>query len=96
MRARDKNFKGHVGQILCVAVSDDGKFVVTGGDDKRIVVWDSNLKPLRVFTHHRDAVTGLVFRRNSHQMYSCSKDRTIRVWVSFSALGFLVSGGGLY
>ncbi|KAI1809164.1 WD40 repeat-like protein [Poronia punctata] len=89
-RAKDKNFKGHVGQILCVAVSDDGKFVVTGGDDKRIVVWDSALKPLRVFTHHRDAVTGLVFRRNSHQMYSCSKDRTIRVW-NCDALAFVES-----
>ncbi|KAI0398242.1 WD40 repeat-like protein [Xylariaceae sp. FL0594] len=89
-RAGDKNFKGHTGQILCVAVSDDGKFVVTGGDDKRIVVWDSNLKPLRVFTHHRDAVTGLVFRRNSHQMYSCSKDRTIRVW-NCDALSFVES-----
>ncbi|RYC55596.1 hypothetical protein CHU98_g10611 [Xylaria longipes] len=89
-RAGDKNFKGHVGQILCVAASDDGKFVVTGGDDKRIVVWNSNLKPLRVFTHHRDAVTGLVFRRNSHQMYSCSKDRTIRVW-NCDALAFVES-----
>ncbi|KAJ8126661.1 hypothetical protein O1611_g6979 [Lasiodiplodia mahajangana] len=89
-RAGDKNFKGHVGQILCVAVSDDGKYVVTGGDDKRIVIWDSSLKPLRVFTHHRDAVTGLVFRRNSHQMYSCSKDRTIRVW-NCDALAFVES-----
>ncbi|KAI1367397.1 WD40-repeat-containing domain protein [Xylaria arbuscula] len=89
-RAGDKNYKGHVGQILCVAASDDGKYVVTGGDDKRIVVWDSSLKPLRVFTHHRDAVTGVVFRRNSHQMYSCSKDRTIRVW-NCDALAFVES-----
>ncbi|KAJ2993344.1 hypothetical protein NUW58_g1866 [Xylaria curta] len=89
-KAGDKNFKGHVGQILCVAASDDGKYVVTGGDDKRIVVWDSSLKPLRVFTHHRDAVTGVVFRRNSPQMYSCSKDRTIRVW-NCDALAFVES-----
>ncbi|KAI0977329.1 WD40-repeat-containing domain protein [Xylaria arbuscula] len=89
-KARDRNFKGHVGQILCVAASDDGKFVVTGGDDKRIIVWNSSLKPLRVFTHHRDAVTGLVFRRNSPQFYSCSKDRTIRVW-NCDALAFVES-----
>ncbi|KAI1437266.1 WD40 repeat-like protein [Xylaria sp. CBS 124048] len=89
-KANDKNYKGHVGQILCVAVSDDGKFVVTGGDDKRIVVWDASLKALRVFTHHRDAVTGLAFRKNSHQMYSCSKDRTIRVW-NCDALSFVES-----
>ncbi|KAI2643481.1 WD40 repeat-like protein [Xylaria nigripes] len=89
-RASDKDYKGHTGQILCVAVSNDGKFVVTGGDDKRIVVWDSALKPLRMFTHHRDAVTGLVFRKNSHQMYSCSKDRTIKVW-NCDALSFVES-----
>ncbi|KAI1827535.1 WD40 repeat-like protein [Xylaria intraflava] len=89
-KAADKNYKGHVGQILCVAVSDDGKYVVTGGDDKRIVVWDPSLKPMRVFTHHRDAVTGLAFRKNSHQMYSCSKDRTIRVW-NCDALAFVES-----
>ncbi|KAI0914138.1 WD40-repeat-containing domain protein [Ustulina deusta] len=89
-RAGEKNFKGHVGQILCVAASDDGKYVATGGDDKRIVVWDSSLKPLHVFTHHRDSVTGLVFRRNSHQMYSCSKDRTIKVW-NCEALAFVES-----
>ncbi|CAK7218749.1 pre-rRNA processing protein [Sporothrix eucalyptigena] len=80
-RRHDKDYRGHVGSILCVAASQDGKFVVTGGADKRMVVWDAEeLKPLRVFTHHRDAVTGLAFRRGTNQLYSCSKDRTIKIW----------------
>lgn len=80
-RANDKNYQGHIADILCVAASQDGKFVVTGGADKRLVVYDAkSLKPLRVFTHHRDAVTGLAFRRGSNQLYSASKDRTVKVW----------------
>ncbi|CAK7267066.1 pre-rRNA processing protein [Sporothrix epigloea] len=80
-RRTDKEFRGHVGSILCVAASQDGKFVVTGGADRRMVVWNAEtLKPLRVFTHHRDAVTGLAFRRGTNQLYSCSKDRTIKIW----------------
>ncbi|ROT43092.1 ribosomal RNA-processing protein [Sodiomyces alkalinus F11] len=80
-KAKDKNFHRHVDQILCVAASSDGKFLVTGGEDKRIIVYDAGtLKPLRTFTHHRDAVTGLAFRRGTNQLYSCSKDRTVKVW----------------
>ncbi len=80
-KAKDNNYKGHTDSILTVAASSDGKFVVTGGADRRIIVWDTtDLKPLRVFSHHRDAVTGLAFRRGTNQMYSSSKDRTIKVW----------------
>ncbi|KAI1477142.1 WD40 repeat-like protein [Daldinia eschscholtzii] len=80
-KANDKNYQGHVAEILCVAASQDGKFVVTGGADKRLIVYDAkSLKPLRVFTHHRDAVTGLAFRRGTNQLYSASKDRTVKVW----------------
>lgn len=79
--AKDNAYQGHTEAILSVAASQDGKFVVTGGRDRRIVVWDAeSLKPLRVFTQHRDAVTGLVFRRGTNQLYSASKDRTIKVW----------------
>lgn len=79
--AKDNNYKGHVDNILCVAASEDGKFVVTGGRDRRIIVWDaSTLEPLRVFGQHRDAVTGLAFRRGTNQLYSSSKDRTIKIW----------------
>ncbi|EFX03180.1 small nucleolar ribonucleoprotein complex [Grosmannia clavigera kw1407] len=80
-RRRDKEYQGHVGAILAVAASQDGRFVATGGADRRLVVYDAaTLKPLRVFTHHRDAVTGLAFRRGTNQLYSCSRDRTIKIW----------------
>ncbi|WYZ38647.1 hypothetical protein EsH8_III_000561 [Colletotrichum jinshuiense] len=79
--AAKKSFQRHVEKILCVAASPDGKYVVTGGEDRRLIIYDAEtLKPIRVFTHHRDAVTGLVFRRGTNQLYSCSKDRTVKVW----------------
>ncbi|EKD16134.1 uncharacterized protein L3040_007776 [Drepanopeziza brunnea f. sp. 'multigermtubi'] len=82
-RKESKNnaYKGHVDTILTVAASQDGRFVVTGGKDRRIVVWDAaTLTCLRVFHQHRDAVLGLAFRRGTNQLYSASKDRTIKIW----------------
>lgn len=80
-KAKDKNFKGHTDAILTVAVSQDGKFVATGGQDSRIVLWDAEkLVPLKTFFHHRDAVTGLAWRKGTHQLYSSSKDRTVKIW----------------
>ena len=80
-KAKDNAYEGHVDTILTVAASQDGKFVVTGGKDRRIVVWEAEtLKPLRVFTQHRAAVTGLAFRRGTNQLYSSSSDRTIKIW----------------
>lgn len=80
-KSKDKNYQRHVGQILAVAASPDGKYVVTGGEDRRLIIYDAaTLKPLKVWTHHRDAITGLAFRRGTNQLYSSSKDRTVKVW----------------
>ncbi|KAM0452413.1 hypothetical protein ACHAO4_005624 [Trichoderma viride] len=80
-KKEDKEYKRHTKNILAVAASSDGKYVVTGGQDKKIIVHDAEtLKPIKIFTHHRDAVTGLAFRRGTNQLYSCSKDRTVKVW----------------
>ncbi|KAH8664320.1 WD40-repeat-containing domain protein [Xylariales sp. PMI_506] len=80
-KAKDKSYQGHVGEILCVAASQDGKFVVTGGSDRRLIIYDAKtLKPLKVFQHHRDGVMGLAFRRGTNQLFSASKDRTVKVW----------------
>lgn len=78
---KDQNFEGHVDDILCVAASEDGKFIATGGKDHRLVVWDAvTLKILKVFKQHRAAVTGLVFRRGTNQLFSSSSDRTVKLW----------------
>lgn len=80
-RAKDQSYRGHTNEILAVAASQDGKYVATGGSDRRLIVCDAKtLKILQVFTHHRDAITALVFRRGTNQLYSASKDRTVKVW----------------
>jgi len=77
----DTSYQHHTAPILCVAASSTGKFVATGGADKRLIIWSAeSLKPLRVFTQHRDAVTSLAFRKATNQLYSASKDRTIKTW----------------
>ncbi|EMC91165.1 hypothetical protein BAUCODRAFT_317151 [Baudoinia panamericana UAMH 10762] len=77
----DRDYVGHVGSIMCVAVSQDGKFVTTGGVDRRIVVWEAaTLKPVKVFAQHRDTVTSLAFRRGTNQLFSASRDRTVKIW----------------
>lgn len=80
---------GHVDEIITIAASEDGKFVATGGKDNRIVVWDPHtLHPLKVFKHHRSPVMGLVFRRNTNELYSCSADRTVKLW-SLNELAYI-------
>ncbi|KAF2222173.1 WD40-repeat-containing domain protein [Elsinoe ampelina] len=80
-RKRDTKYDLHTNEIYCVAASQDGRFVATGGKDRKLVVWDAEtLKPLRAFTHHRDAVMSVCFRRGTNQLFSASRDRTIKIW----------------
>lgn len=79
--------QGHKGSILTVSVSPSGRFVATGGTDRRIVIWDAEtLTPLKTFTQHRDSVSCLSFTRTrssqttGEQLFSSSFDRTIKTW----------------
>lgn len=55
------------------------------------VVGDDGCKDIKIFSGdsldhiknlsgHRDLVTGLVFRKGTHTLYSASQDRSVRVW----------------
>ncbi|KAL8730424.1 MAG: hypothetical protein Q9166_004062 [cf. Caloplaca sp. 2 TL-2023] len=86
---KNPKYQHHTAPILTVAASPNGKYIATGGADKRLIIWSAaDLKPLRIFTQHRDAVTSLAFRRGTNQLYSSSKDRTIKAW-SLDVLGYM-------
>ncbi|KAL4978027.1 WD40-repeat-containing domain protein [Aspergillus desertorum] len=79
--------QGHTKNILSVAVSPSGKFVATGGEDNKLIIWDAaTLTPLQTFSQHRDSVSGLAFARHisamssGEQLFSGSFDRTIKTW----------------
>ena len=85
IRASASQQHGHTGAILSVAASPDGKFVVTGGQDRMLIVWSTeNLRPIKTFTTHRDSVLGLAFAPShsqagmGQQLFSASADRSIK------------------
>lgn len=72
---------GHAGAVLCLAVSSDGKLMLSGGADCIVRLWDVDEKKLiDSFSGHREPITGVAFRRHTHQFYTTSVDRTVRVW----------------
>ena len=67
--------------VLCCAVSGERNLFVTGGADKRVHVWDTRSRThVTAFAGHRGAVTGLAFRHGTGQLFSCSEDRTVKIW----------------
>ena len=69
------------GVLLTVACSSEKNIVAVGGNDKRIHIFDTRMKKfVTTFAGHRGAVTGLTFRHGTGQLFSCSEDRTVKIW----------------
>lgn len=73
--------QGHSLDMTCVAYSPDGLYVVTGGYDGKVKVWDSTSGfCLVTFSEHKSTVTGLVFSANKRFLVSSSLDGTVRCY----------------
>ena len=61
--------------------AQDGTFLVTGGEDKTVRVWDvTSGKQLRSFQGHMTQVTAVAARGDGKQIASASEDGAIRMW----------------
>ncbi|KAG8200444.1 hypothetical protein JTE90_000526 [Oedothorax gibbosus] len=77
---KKQSSSGH-GQILALALSSDDKFLASGCSNKIINIWNPDtMELLKTFRGHKDAISGLVFEKNSHQLISASNDRSLKLW----------------
>lgn len=69
------------GGVASIAITTDSKYLATSDSSSDIQVWDPHtLKHIHTFKGHKDTVIGLVFRKNTHSLYSASKDRSVKSW----------------
>eukprot|EP01096_Ripella_sp_DP13-Kostka_P015977 TRINITY_DN7647_c0_g1_i2.p1 TRINITY_DN7647_c0_g1~~TRINITY_DN7647_c0_g1_i2.p1 ORF type:complete len:487 (+),score=171.41 TRINITY_DN7647_c0_g1_i2:34-1494(+) len=80
--ASSSSAAGHTDHVLALALSSDGELMVSSGRDRRILLWDlRNNTIIHEFKNaHKAPISGLTFRKNSHEFYSCSHDRIVKAW----------------
>lgn len=73
---------GHRGKVLSLAVSADGRYAVSGGDDGTARVWDlRGRREVQRFEGHTGAVYSVAFTSNTAEhVVSGGEDQTIRLW----------------
>jgi hypothetical protein len=76
-----RKLEGHEGMVWSVAVSPDGRRVLSGGHDRIPILWDAETGAvIRRFQGHTDRVICVAFLPEGRRFVSCGYDRTVRLW----------------
>jgi WD40 repeat protein len=74
-------FEGHTGTVAALAVTPDGKRVVSAGHDKTVRVWETETgRELRCFRGHTSAVHAIAVSADGKTALSGAEDNTARLW----------------
>lgn len=73
--------QGHRTNMNCLAYSPDGQYIVTGGDDGKVKLWNtlSGFCTL-TFHEHTSSIFGVLFSHNRKFVASASLDGTVRAY----------------
>jgi WD40 repeat protein/class 3 adenylate cyclase len=74
-------FTGNQGPITKVAFSPDDKWILTGGNDYTVRLFDAQSgKQLQIFNGHTDGITDIALSADGKLVLSASWDKTVRLW----------------
>ncbi|KAJ3216931.1 hypothetical protein HDU67_008750 [Dinochytrium kinnereticum] len=74
-----RELKAHYGCVNALAFSGDGRFLASGGDDTRVLIWpilelDDRLAPTGCYTGHDSNIFCVGFGSDPNTFYSCGND----------------------
>ncbi|CAH2218576.1 periodic tryptophan 2 homolog [Pelobates cultripes] len=73
--------QGHFNNMVSLSYSPDGQHIVTGGEDGKVKVWDTNSGFCFVtFTDHTSCITAVTFTTSGQVVLSASLDGTVRAF----------------
>jgi WD40 repeat protein/tRNA A-37 threonylcarbamoyl transferase component Bud32 len=74
-------YKGHSDYVYALAWSPDGKYIASGGKDKRVQVWDAvSRQQFFIGTGHDELIWVVAWSPDGKYIASGSWDHTVRVW----------------
>lgn len=76
----DFEVNAHPGWVLAVAYSPNGEFIVTGGDDNKVKIWNMDGTLHHTCTGHSSDITNVKVTPDNAFVVSSSRDDKIKIW----------------